>query len=173
MKILDFRYTEWLLSPTSPREFDLGAAGLVIIRTAEFGDIEIWLDKGFHTNGRSGTLLADLFIPHLGRQALLSCWVAHDALGHGLGISFGTINDFLDQMLEIAGETDLKSDIVEAAVSVNDDWFGCKTEKERINRDRINLQWVPRSRHWGDPRMKNPKPTKPKSRWNRFWDWVW
>jgi hypothetical protein len=169
MKIKDFQATEILLKPTEPREFDLVNFVRIIIRTVSFGDIELELRPPFHFNARSGPIFVDYFIPHVGNQDTLGCFATHDAFGHDIGLSFETTNDFLDQMLELSGHSDIKSDIVEAFVSISDNWFGCENEKEIENRKLIKWRWVDKSKYWNSKLKPKKKPTR--NVFKRIWRW--
>lgn len=170
MRILDFQYSELILKPIGPRLYVLAKDAWIVLRIKGLGDVEILLQKGFKFNARSGTALIDYFIPHIGSQILLACWAVHDALGHDFGFSFETVNDFLDQMLELAGETDFKSDIVEGAVSILDGWYGCKTDAEYENRTYIRVHWVHSSPLY---KVSKPKLTRhAPGMFGRFWAWL-
>lgn len=175
MKILSYRHSEILLKPIDQRSFLMGNAGWVVLRT-DIGDLEIRWEKGTWLNARSGPIIADYFIPHMGNQKTLACWVVHDFLGYDYGISFKTINDNLDQMLELAGHSDFKSDVVEFAVGLTDDWFGTHSEIEEKNRQKICAQYVHKSRlpHSKSDTTDEQLPQVPKDPpgiFRRFFNW--
>lgn len=169
LRVLDFQHSKLPLVPIGDRLFELSRKSWVVLKTNE-GFIEVCLEKGFRTDGRSGPILVDFFIPHLGDQATVASWLTHDALGHDVGFSFDTTNDILDQMLELAGHSDMKSDVVEFFVGISDSWFGCVTSQEIANREKIRINWVHYSRLW---EYRGPRRKPKRSVWKRIWRWVW
>jgi len=141
IKILDFTATDILIRPVGRRLYELPKDVRVQIKTKSDGTLNIFARKGFKFDGRSGGPFADFIAPNLGNQRILACWLVHDILGHDFDISFDTTNEILDQMLECAGMSDFKSDVIEWAVSLSDGWFGCKTDSERANKLLCGVFW--------------------------------
>jgi len=90
---------------------------------------------GMMFDGRSGGPLADLFVPNLGSQRELACWLCHDIGAYALYLSYDEINDVLAQMLVLSGRSKFKAWMVKSAVSITDDWYGepNKNDKEWKN----------------------------------------
>lgn len=143
IKVYKFEHSKYLpISPFKDRWFIQTNNAWCKIYT-NFGVITVKARPPFKLNFRSGPKIVDRFIPHVGNIKIAFCWWVHDVLGHDFDISFETVNEILDQMLELSGISDLKSDIVEFMVSLDDDWFGCKTEEERDNKKLCSVQWGP------------------------------
>ena len=80
--------------------------------------------EGFLFDGRSGGPLADLFVPNLGTQEEVACWLVHDANGYDVLLDFENTNELLQQMLRLSGHSKCKSWLVKLAVSISRSWFG-------------------------------------------------
>ena len=107
-------------------------------------DTGVWrfmVCRGFNFDGRSGGPLADLFVPNLGKQREVACWLIHDILGHGTMMTFDVTNEILRQMLILAGRSRFKAWMVKKAVGLSDSWFGIETKEEKQNIQYVRFTW--------------------------------
>lgn len=107
------------------------------------GRKHIDVDDGFEFDGRSGPILVDYLTPNLGSQPILKCWLTHDINAYDKsGLSFSETNALLRDMLQKAGYGHMRRNLIWAAVSANDSWFGepLKGDREYPNLDKIHLR---------------------------------
>lgn len=89
------------------------------------GRVDIAVAPGFLYNSRSGPMLVDLAVPHIGTMAEAKEWLGHDLGGHGVGLTFEEVNDALRMGLrDNCAYSREKAGAVHVAVSASDNWFG-------------------------------------------------
>lgn len=136
MKIVSFEMDgEICISPVRDRWYAVSSPVVISLHTKDYGVIRFHVKHGFLFDGRSGGMLADLFVPNLGTQKELASWLVHDINGYDTCYSFKLTNEILRQMLVISGRSKFKSWLVKKAVSLSRTWFGepNPTDREYIN----------------------------------------
>ena len=106
------------------------------------GVLKYTIKPGFVSDGRSGPEFIDPFVPHIGNNKTLDCWIIHDMNYYGF-ISKDLADDILKQMLKIANLGELKSDLVWCAVQMfGESSYGINTEDDRSMLKLIEFEWV-------------------------------
>ena len=107
------------------------------------GRKRIDVDDGFEFDGRSGPCMADIVMPNLGSQPELKCALVHDINAYDRsGLSFQETNALFRDMLQRVGYGYMRRNLIWAAVSANDSWFGepSPDDREYPNLDKIHVR---------------------------------
>lgn len=125
LKVLSFKiHGEIILKPIADRLYEIAETVRISVYLADGRVVVYTIKKGFRFDGRSGGMFGDLFVPNLGTQLEIACWLIHDANGYGLYLDFTETNDMLYGMLVCAGRTRSKAWMVRTAVSLDNKWYG-------------------------------------------------
>lgn len=132
MKIISFHASGPIeITPIEDRWYSLAKPVTIFVQTDGEGYIVYKFRKGFLFDGRSGGPLVDFWLPNLGNQRQLACWLVHDANGYATHLSFEDTNELLRQMLRLAGVCRVKASAAKLAVSLTESWFGFPEKKDR------------------------------------------
>lgn len=147
------------------RKYRLLHNALITVQTLE-GFIQMYLDKGFLSDGRSGGMFVDLLIPNMGTQSYRPCPIFHDGgfahaaacllAGREPALSFEIMNSIFDQMLTLpkklggAGLAHWRADLAYAGVTSG---FGREAYEtvdkiDRRNVGKVRIEWTPQNRNW-------------------------
>lgn len=95
------------------------------------GVLHVRTGHGFVFDGRSGPRIIDWFAPNLGTLDERVAWHMHDALAYAQSLNFVQTNYALKFVLrDIAGYSNIKSEIIRDAVSLSKGWYGYPTPDE-------------------------------------------
>lgn len=129
------------LDPIEDRWYRIPHEFNIEIKT-DAGVYRVHVDSNFHFDARSGPMIVDWYVPHIGDQKLLKSWLMHDIGSYDICFTFHENNDIFRINLLQAGTEWLKRNLILMSVSVSDFYFGkpIKGEREYINSDKIHVR---------------------------------
>lgn len=147
IKSISFDLDEISIVPISDRWYKIPHDFRITIVTEKSGTMRYKIDPDFHFDARSGPKFVDYFIPEIGTQDLLKCWILHDLMAYdSMGFDFHEANDILHAGLIACGVSEMTADLVYVAVSYDDSYFGepIYGTREFVNIDKIHMSYSDR-----------------------------
>lgn len=132
------------LKPIADRWYRIEGAFSINVYLRDEGIVRICIDDGFEFDGRSGGPCVDFIAPNLGTQDELKAWCFHDICGYDIYFSFKETNNILYNSLRKIGYGWYKANVILAAVSFSDSWFGkpLPNTREYRNLNKIHVRHV-------------------------------